>query len=181
MLLKKYKWSAFEKCIHKSRRLLLTTFLISIVLLLNNCGYSIHRHAALPFSEISIGTIENKTVEPKLQDKLHKALVEEFIKQGISISPSSALKLSGTIYKFIMVSLSEKNGITVEYSVFINVDFKLADNKGGAKEIKNISSPFIVSFAGSEDFGGLLANKDIAEEKALNDVAMQIVGALIYK
>lgn len=153
---------------------------VSIVLL-NNCGYSIHGHDALPFTEIKIGLIENKTLEPKLQDKLHKALTEEFLKQGIRINPAAKLKLTGIIHKFNMVSLSTKKGITIEYRVIINADFKLLDEKGDIKEIKNISSPFIVSFTGSEDFGRLLANKDIAEEKALSDVAMQIVGSLIYR
>ena len=47
--------------------------------------------------------------------------------------------------------------------------------------IKNADSPFIVSFASAEDLGILLAKKELAEEKASRDVAMRIVGALIYK
>lgn len=153
---------------------------VSIVLL-NNCGYGIHKHTALPFTEIEIGLIENKTLEPRLQDRLHTALTEEFIKQGISINPSAKLKLTGIIHKFQMLTLSEKKGVTIEYRVIIKADFRLLDDKGEIKEIKNIRSPFIVSFAGSEDFGRLLANKEIAEERALRDVAMQIVGSLIYR
>ena len=148
---------------------------------LNSCGYSIHRYSQLPFKEIKIGLIENKTLEPKLQDKLHKALTEEFLKQGIMLEPEADLKLTVIIHKFSLEGLSEKNGITVEYRAIINADFMLTDEKGETKHIKNISSPFIVAMTGSSDFGSLIANKDLAETKAMQDVAMEIVGALIYK
>lgn len=148
---------------------------------LNSCGYSIHRYSELPFKEIKLGLIENKTLEPKLQDKLHKALTEEFLKHGIMIEPDANLKLTGIIHKFSLDGLSEKRGVVIEYKAVINADFMLTDEKGETKHIKNISSPFIVSMSGSSDFGSLIANKDLAETRAMNDVAMEIVGALIYK
>ncbi|OGW25462.1 MAG: hypothetical protein A2X59_11935 [Nitrospirae bacterium GWC2_42_7] len=156
------------------------TIFISLIFL-NSCGYSIHRYSELPFKEIKIGLIENKTLEPKLQDKLHKALTEEFLKHGIMIEPDADLKLSGIIHKFSLDGLSEKNGVVIEYKAIINVDFMLTDEKDETRFIKNISSPFIVSMTGSNDFGSLIANKDLAETKAMKDVAMEIVGALIYK
>lgn len=156
----------------------LTLFLCSVIA---GCGYSIHRHADLPFTEIKIGRIENKTLEPKLQDKLHRALTEEFLKQGISVEPEAELELKGIIHHFQMSGLSEKSGVIVEYQVNITADFSLTDQKGAVKKLKNIKSPFIVSFSGSQDLGLLLANRDLAEEKAARDVAMQIVRELIYQ
>jgi outer membrane lipopolysaccharide assembly protein LptE/RlpB len=149
-------------------------------LLLAGCGYTIHRQGELPFSEIQIGRIENSTLEPKLQDKLHKALAEEFMKNGIMVSPLSDTKISAVIHTFDMVVLSEKQEITIEYRIFIKADFTLED-KGGKKEFRNIDSPFFVSFASSEDLSTLLAKRELAEEKAMKDVAMRIVGALIYQ
>lgn len=149
-------------------------------LLLSGCGYSIYGHSELPFTAIQIRTIENKTLEPKLQDKLHKALTEEFMRNGIMVSPVADTKLSAVIHTFDMTVLSERQEITIEYSVVIRADFTLED-KEGKKELKNIDSPFIVSFASSEDLSTLLAKKELAEERALKDVAMRIVGALIYK
>jgi hypothetical protein len=55
------------------------------------------------------------------------------------------------------------------------------DKDGKKRVIKNAGSPFIVSFASAEDLGALLAKKELAEVKAARDVAMRIVGALIYK
>ena len=145
------------------------------------CGYSVHRHADLPYKEIGIGLIENRTLEPKLGDKLYKALAEEFLAQGIVFNNASPYKLTGVINKYGMTSLSEKNGITIEYSLQVSADFRLVDNEGKVLEIKNISSPFFVSFAGSEDLAGLLASRELAEEKAMRDIASEVVGALIYK
>lgn len=156
-------------------------FYLLLFILLCSCGYSMHRYSSLPFTEIKIGLIENRTLEPKLQDKLHKSLTEEFLNHGISINPAAGLKITGIIHSFDMMTLSEKKGVAVEYQVIIKADFRIIDEKGDIKDIKNISSPFIVPFTGSEDFGRLLANRDAAMERALSDVAMQIIGSLIYK
>ncbi len=155
--------------------------LFVFLLIFNGCGYSIYRHADLPYKEIGIGLIENRTLEPKLQDKLHKALAEEFLRQGIIFSNTAAYKLTAVINNFEMRSLSEKNGITIQYSILVNADFRLADQTGTIREIKNTRSPFFVSFTGSEDLGSLLAARELAEERALRDIAVEIVGALIYK
>ena len=165
---------------HTHLRLLFISVLLS-VFYISSCGYSIHRHADLPFKEIHIGLIENRTLEPKLQDKLHSALTEEFLRYGISINPSAGRTLTAIINKFNMVSLMEKDEITIEYQVVISADFSLLDEKGNTIKMKNVRSPFIVSFEGSEDFGTLLANRDGAEKNALRDVAMEVVGSLIYK
>ncbi len=149
-------------------------------LLLSGCGYSIHRQADLPFTEIQIGKIENNTLEPKLQDKLHQALTEEFMKNGIMVSPVADKKLSAVVHTFDMVILSEKEEITIDFRIFIRADFTLED-RSGKKEFRNIESPFFVSFASSEALSTLLAKRDLAEEKAMKDVAMRIVGALIYR
>ena len=150
-------------------------------LLLSGCGYSVHTHSDLPFKEIKIGTIENKTLEPKLQDKLHAALTEEFMKNGIMVNPYADTKISAILREFDLSVLSEKKEITIEYRVLINADFIVEYKDGRKKEFKKIDSPFIVSLASSEDLATLLAKKDLVEERAMRDVAMRIIGALIYK
>ncbi len=150
-------------------------------LLLSGCGYSVYTHSDLPFKEIKIGTIENRTLEPKLQDKLHAALTEEFMKNGIMVNPYADTKISAVLHKFDMTVLSEKKEITIEYRVLINADFIVEDKDGRKKEFKKIDSPFIVSLASSEDLATLLAKKELVEERAMRDVAMRIIGALIYK
>jgi len=152
-------------------------FLFSIF----GCGYSLHGKASLPFDTIRIGTIENKTVEPKLQDKLYTALTEEFLKQGITVSPDAGYKLSGTIKEFSLLVLSEKGDIAAEYEIVMKGDFTLVDPSGKQKELKNIGSPFIVSFSRPGPLEEVIAAKELASEKAIRDIAMQVVGAVIYQ
>jgi hypothetical protein len=145
------------------------------------CGYAIHGNLSLPFDEIQIVEIENKTLEPKLQDSLYRALTEEFLKQGVTVSPDAGYKISGTIDHFELRVLSEKADIATEYEVIVKADFKLIDPSGDAKEFKNIVSPFIVSFTSPGPLNDLIASKEIASEKAIRDMAAEIVANLIYR
>ena len=154
---------------------------LAVVFALPGCGYSVHSQRELPFTEIEVGTIENNTLEPKLQDKLNAALTEEFAQNGIMTLPGAAMKLSGVINVFEMDILSEKEDITVEYRVVIRADFTVVDKDGNHRVFRNIESPFIVSLSAPEDLGRLLATKELAEQRALRDVAMRIVGQLIYQ
>ena len=150
-----------------------------LALCLFGCGYTLHGKAALPVNEIQIERIENRTLEPKLQDRFHRVITEEFLKHGVSISPNADYKLSGTINFFEMYVLAERD-VAVEYEVVMRGDFKLVGPSGDTKDIKGIGSPFIVSFPGSGLLEDVLALKERASERALRDMATEIVGILIY-
>lgn len=152
-----------------------------MVVLLQGCGYSLYSQASLPFREIAVETIENRTVEPGLQDILHRALVEEFTRQGITLNPAARQRLSAVVRHFDMPSLSEKGGFSREYRIVVSVDFVFTDENGQQRQIKNLGSPFLVPFAGANDLGRLLASKRIAVEEALRDVAQQLTGQLLYR
>lgn len=144
------------------------------------CGYTIHGKMSLPFASIQVGKIENTTLEPKLQDKLQMALTEEFLKQGMDVNPNAGYKLSGTINQFELRVLSEKVGIATEYEVIIKGDFSLVDPSGNIEDFKNIGSPFIVSFQSSDMLEDVLALKEIVSERAIRDMAIEMVSILIY-
>jgi outer membrane lipopolysaccharide assembly protein LptE/RlpB len=158
----------------------LRCILLVFVLLTAGCGYSVYGRSSLPFTEIQIGRIENRTLEPKLEDKLYEALVEEFARNGISVTAGAASSISGVVSNYTMFSLSEKDDITVEYRIVVDADFTFRDAAGKTREIKT-ALPFIVSFSGIGSMANLLANRDVAERQAMADIAMEIVGALIYK
>jgi hypothetical protein len=80
-----------------------------------------------------------------------------------------------------MVSLSEKDDITVEYRIMVDAAFTFRDEGGSVRELKKTESPFIVSFSGSRNMADLLASRDVAEERAMADIAMEVVGRLIYQ
>jgi hypothetical protein len=164
---------------HSVARRLILWSILACAYLLSGCGYSVHRQSDLPFSEIEIGTILNKSLEPKLQDKLHTALTEELMHNGIMVRPGADTKLSAVIRDFDMKILSEKEDITVQYRIFIRADFSIV-YKNGKTEIKNMDTPFIVSLTASNALNKLLATKELAEDQAMRDVAMRLVGTLIY-
>jgi hypothetical protein len=166
---------------HKTCLISVMALFILSASMLQGCGYNIYRQSDLPFTEIEIGKIENRTFEPKLQDKLHAALSEEFLKHGIKVKSGGQRKISAVIHVFAMTILSEKQDFTTEYRVDIQADFILEDVDSKTTEHKNISSPFIVSLTTPDDLGRLLGLKELAEKRALEDTAMRIVGALIYK
>ncbi len=153
----------------------------NLLLVLSSCGYSLHTKASLPFDAIRIGSIENKTLEPKLQDGLNRSLTGEFLKHGISVQNNAAYKLEGVIHKFELRVLSEKSEVASEYEVAIKGDFRLVDPAGKIKEFKDIGSPFIVSFYGSGKLNELIAYKEQAAERALKEMAAEIVATLLYR
>lgn len=152
-----------------------------IILSLAGCGYSLHPQSSLPFKEIAIEPVENRTLEPGLQDLLHRVVTEEFMRQGISVDPSAKRRVSAVIRQFDAPLLSEKEDIAREYRITVGVDFIITDEEGQKTYIKNLGSPFMAPFAGPDDFGRLLASKSVATEEALRDVARQLIGSLIYK
>lgn len=151
------------------------------MLTVSACGYTLHSKASLPFQEIRVGVIQNRTPEPKLQDRLYQLLNEEFLKQGISVRHDARFELSGMINQFELRILSEKSDVATEYEVIMKGNFKFIDPEGNIKEFKNIGSPFIVSFSGSGQLNELLAFKEIASQRALKDMAAEIVAILMYR
>ncbi len=155
-------------------------FSLLSVIFFFGCGYSIHDKASLPMGEIQIMDVQNKTYEPKLQDRLNEALTKEFLKHGIKVTENASYKLSGVIDTFELRVLSEKEGVAIEYEVIIQGDFKIIDSTGRSKEFKNIGSPFIVSIYSRGQLDELIALKELASDRAVRDLAMEIVANIIY-
>ena len=90
-------------------RMLLSATLLLLVF--SGCGYRLQGRESLPFEVIAIERIENKTVEPKLEDRLYDALAEELLRKGISVHPDAGYKLSGSINRFDLRLLSEQYNV----------------------------------------------------------------------
>lgn len=148
-------------------------------LIFTGCGYTIHGRAALPFQSVDISKIINKTFEPKLEDRMQRALAAELMKNGFTIDRGSDYKISGVISSFALSTLSEKSGVAVEYEVIIKGDFKLIAPSGKSRELRN-HGVFIVSFPSSEALQNVIARKELATERALNDLSSEIVASIMY-
>ena len=166
----------------KARFSVLLLFAVCYLLTtLFGCGYTLHDKASLPFHAIHIGIIENRTVEPKLQDKLYQTLTDEFLKQGIAVYHRADYHLKGKIDQFELRIMSETSDVATEYEVIIRGDFTITGPSGYIKELKDVGSPFIISFSGSGQLTTLLSFKELASDRAVRDMAQEIVAALIYR
>jgi hypothetical protein len=166
----------------KARFSVLLLFAVCCLLTtLFGCGYTLHDKASLPFHAIHIGIIENRTVEPKLQDKLYQTLTDEFLKQGIAVYHRADYHLKGKIDQFELRIMSETSDVATEYEVIIRGDFTITGPSGYIKELKDVGSPFIISFSGSGQLTTLLSFKELASDRAVRDMAQEIVAALIYR
>lgn len=144
------------------------------------CGYTIQGKANLPFQTIAINKIVNKTFEPKLEDRMQIALVNELMVEGFAIDSSSGYKINGAITQFELRTLSEKSGVATEYEVIIKGDFKLTDPSGKTKELRN-HGVFIVSLSSSEQLQTVIAQKELATVRALQDLSSEIVASIMYQ
>jgi len=144
------------------------------------CGYTIQGKANLPFQTIAVNKIVNKTFEPKLEDRMRIALVNELMVEGFVIDSNSGYKIDGAITQFELSTFSEKSGVATEYQVIIKGDFKLIDPSGKAKELRN-QGVFIVSFSSSEQLQSVMAQKELATVRALQDLSSEIVASIMYQ
>jgi Lipopolysaccharide-assembly len=165
----------------KIQHLIILSAVCCLLSTLFSCGYTLHSKVSLPFHAIQIDSIENRTDEPKLQDKLSQALTDEFLRQGIAVYHGAGYHLRGKIKLFDLRILSETSDVATEYEVIIKGDFTMTNPAGDIKELKDIGSPFIISFSATENLSGLLALKEIASDRSVRDMAQQIVAALIYR
>jgi outer membrane lipopolysaccharide assembly protein LptE/RlpB len=156
--------------------LLLTSFF-----LLSSCGYHLIGSRLLPFNSITIKQVQNKTYEPGLEEKLHIALSKEFISQGIEIQRAGGdVEMEATINNFELGSIGAIDDKIKEQSIIMRVYIKL-DDHGDITEFKSMESPIKITFQTTGTVTESVAHKEIAAEKACNEIAKEIVGRIILK
>jgi outer membrane lipopolysaccharide assembly protein LptE/RlpB len=165
-------------------RLVRIGLIISLLVaaLASGCGYTLQGRADLPFETVSLGTIQNTTVEPKLQDRMSRLLAETLMEYGIDVRPSARYKIEGSIEKFVLIPVSEKSLTAIEYQITIVANFIIIDVQTQKKEpLANVSSPFITYFRSSGALVSVLAQKEVATESALRDLSQELARRMIYK
>jgi hypothetical protein len=162
--------------------LLLTTYCLLLTFLLSGCGYTIQTRATLPFETISVGRVENKTSEPKLQDRLHETLAETFAQYGYGVSSFARYRLQGEIYHFELIPTAEVNLAATQYQIVINGSFKLVDTESGKSILLAANSPFITYFNANptDTLNEIMTQKELAEASALTNLAQTLVSLVTY-
>src|SRR5208283_1585506 len=151
-------------------------------LVLSGCGYTLQTRASLPFETISVGKIENKTSEPKLQDSCHVALAETLSQYGYEVSPFARYRLEGQIFRIELVPTTEVNLTATQYQVIIKAGFKLLDTESGNSIPLAGDSPFITYFAANptDTLEEIMAQKELAEASAMANMAQTLVSFVTY-
>ncbi|KJU82338.1 lipoprotein [Candidatus Magnetobacterium bavaricum] len=160
---------------------MLARYLIVLCLfMLYGCGYTVVNRGSLAFDTVRIGSITNVTVEPKLQDMLYEALTEHLMRRGVTVSDSADNVLEGKINYFNAYSLSEKKGYASDYEVIIKGDFTLKRDGKDVRTLKGVTSAFSETFESAQRLNKLVANKQSADVRAIDSLALRIVMELLY-
>ncbi|MCI0469654.1 MAG: LPS assembly lipoprotein LptE [Nitrospirae bacterium] len=144
------------------------------------CGYTLQNRASLPFESVSIGKMQNKTYEPKLEDRFNRLLANTLLEYGFSVSLSSAYVIEGEITRFDLRPLVEQSLVATQYEAAVKASFKLINNSTGKIIPFVVESPFTVYFSSSEKLENVIAAKEIATDKTLKNLAEEVARHLIY-
>lgn len=164
----------------KLRRLLLLFTVHCSLFALLGCGYTIQTKTNLPFDTIAVGKLENKTFEPKLQDRFSRSLAETFSEYGFRVSSSARYRLEGEITKFELEPLVEQNLVATQYKVVIKANFRLIDTASGRSVPLVADSPFITYFSSAERLENVLAQKELSTVSALKNLSQEVVRVISY-
>lgn len=159
----------------------LVLFAALVSLFLSGCGYTLQSRSNLPFQEVDLGRVENKTHEPKLEDRLARALGLVLPEYGIELSKSARHRIEAEIIKFELTALSEISLYVSEYQVTATTNIRVIDRQ--TREVTTIpsSGPFITYFRSTGGIENVLANKELATDRAMRDIAQDVVQRVIYK
>lgn len=156
-------------------------FLLISCFLFTSCGYQMTGSRLLPFHSITIKPVKNNTYEPGLEERLHNALSNEFISQGIEVTSSGGeVELQTTVKYFQLGSIGAVNEIVKEQELFMHVDITLTD-KDRVIDFKSMHSPIKITFESTGTVSETVARKDAAADKASKEIAREIVSQIIIR
>lgn len=162
------------------RALTISTLLACLILA--GCGYSLQARSDLPFEEVAIGRIGNKTAEPKIQDIMARAMAEVLMEYGFAIGTDAPYRIEGEITRFDLRVLSERGLTATEYQVLIQGSFRLVDTRSGSfTPLTKTESLFVTSFSSGGRIESVLALKELATQTALRNLSIELVRELLSR
>ena len=148
-------------------------------LFVSSCGYHIIGSRSLPFRSITIKPVQNKTYEPGLEERLHNALSNEFINQGIGVNMSGGdVVLETIITIFQLGAIGAVDETVKEQELLMRADIKITDNDR-VIEFKNTASPIKITFQSTGTVSESVSERERATDKACKEIATEIVSRII--
>jgi hypothetical protein len=152
-----------------------------LALLSLSCGYHIVGSRPLPFKSVTINPVENKTYEPRLEEKLHNALSKEFIAQGIKVMAINGdIDLNATITVFELGTIAHIDEKVQEQLITLKVDVTIKDKKRTIK-FRSMQSPIRITFPSTGTVSQTVVQKEMAIEKACSEIAREIISRVIIR
>lgn len=152
-----------------------------LALFISSCGYRVVGSSLLPFDSIKIAHVENKTYEPRIEDKLHLALSKEFTNLGIAVNAADfKVVLEAVVTSFKLGAVGAVDEIIKEQELIIITDIRILEN-GNVSEFKGMQSPIKITYQTTGTVSEAAARKDAAIDKACREIAKEIVGRIILK
>lgn len=155
----------------KAHRMLITILVLG---LLAGCGYTIQRS----IESVHIGKLTNKTFEPKVTDRLTEALTRSFTKHGIKVAGASPYELQGTVDEVQIKPDAVRDNVAISYKVTLACTFTLKGPDGKSRVLQH-GNDFIVSYLSTGSIQDVIAAKDAAMDKALEDLADKLTFSLL--
>lgn len=158
----------------------LPALLVALGLFLGGCGYTLQTRADLPFEAVSLGKIDNRTTEPKLQDRFNRLLAETLSEYGFLVTRSARYALEGEVTQFLLRPTVELSSVATQYEVIIRASFRLVDRETGRVTPVLADSPYITYFNSVGKLESVLAQKELSSRDALKNLSQAIVTTIIY-
>lgn len=166
-------------------RLILLVILIFAASVLSSCGYRVLKaEGKVSLSSLHVAGVRNETHEPRLEDILHQALVEELLtdrRVGLVAEEVASVILKSTIKRFNLRATAESDGRVTQYEIELEGDFTLLDGKTGEKvmEIRNLQAPIRTSFTVGPDVTVARVNQERAESVACRSLARELASRVL--
>ena len=165
----------------RARNIFYSLILVSQLILLVSCGYSIIGSQHLPFNSITISPIVNSTYEPRLEERLHLALSKEFLGQGIKVMAAGGeITLDATVTTFMLRTIAAVDENVKEQELILRVDVRL-DDKGRVTEFASVESPIRITFETTGTVSEHVVEKERATDKAFSEISKEIVSNIIIQ
>lgn len=162
-----------------ARKIALTCYLLLVTCSFTGCGYKLQTRADLPFDTVMVGAINNKSLEPKLQDRFNRVLAETFAEYGFHVGPSRYV-LEGEISSFELRPVAEQSLIAAQYEVVMKASFRLVDKELNKAIPLIANSPFTTYFGSSGKLENVLAQKELSTTAALKNLSQSVVILITY-
>lgn len=147
------------------------------LLAVSGCGYSVKKSTV---TSVRIGDIENMTSQARLDDMLSDALAAALLKNGIEVRNNSEHSIEGTLKTLSLYQLSEREELATTYRVNIEGEFFLVGAEGERTRLPG-GGKYIVTFSSEGSLTPVIANKELAIGRAVEDLAEEISASILYR